>query len=251
MPVAPRQCPEMTVIGDSLAQGYRSFTARADVCAQGWPTGVAQAQGWEFATPDYPRPALFDLEAEVRRLDTLTVSVEQLRFEGFGDRFRRNLREGLRAGVESAARCFDNVALSGALVHDPFTGMAATSAADVAALTPDGAATQVPLARIGDLHIAIDGRFVLNPSFDPAFAGFTQLDWVRERRPELLVVEIGTGHPGPAAGDPSRGGAAPPLRARGAVVPDRPAAPGRRTASDSAGVYAVSGQGGRPDERSP
>src|SRR5437667_10237331 len=112
----PRPRPKLMVIGDSLAQGCRSLSVKADFCAQGWPARVAQAQGWEFVTPDFPREVLFDLEAEVRRLNTLTISVEQLRFEGFETRFRRNLGEWLQAGVESSSRCFDNLAVSGALI---------------------------------------------------------------------------------------------------------------------------------------
>ena len=45
-----------------------------------------------------------------------------------------------------------------------------------------------------DLHVAIDARFVLNPSQDPAFAGFSAIDWVRERKPEILIVQAGHNH---------------------------------------------------------
>jgi hypothetical protein len=182
------------VIGDSLAQGCRSLTVTADYCAAGWPAQLARSQGWPFVTPDFPRPVLFDLEAEVRRLDTLTLSVQQFRFSGFETRFRQNLGEWLVGAVESAQPCFDNLALSGALVNDVYTRSAQSSAAELAALTPNGATSALALSKIGDLHLAIDGAFVLNPSHDPAFAGFTPLDWVRARVPEVLVVQHGHNH---------------------------------------------------------
>jgi hypothetical protein len=64
-------------IGDSLAQGCRSLTVKESFCEQSWPARVAEAQKWEFVTPDFPRPVLFDLEEEIRRLDTLSISIER------------------------------------------------------------------------------------------------------------------------------------------------------------------------------
>ena len=43
-----------------------------------WAARVAEEQGWDFIPPDFPRPILFDLEQEVRRLDTLTLSVDEI-----------------------------------------------------------------------------------------------------------------------------------------------------------------------------
>ena len=196
MPPVPRPRPKLMVIGDSLAQGCRSLTVTREYCAQGWPARLAEAQGWEFVTPDFPRPVLFDLEAEVRRLDTATFALVDMRFEGFETRFRNNLREWLAgaAVVESAFPCFDNLAVSGALVHDLYTRSAASSAAEIAALTPGGAESQIPLPSVGDLHVAVDARFVLNPGRDPALDALTPLGWVRERKPEILVVQVGHNH---------------------------------------------------------
>src|SRR3712207_1435363 len=108
MPDVTRPNPELMVIGDSLAQGCRSMTVSKALCDQSWPARVAQEQGWEFITPDFPRPVLFDLEEEVRRLDTLTLSVEGFRFQGITDRIRANLDVWLTNSRESAFTCFDN-----------------------------------------------------------------------------------------------------------------------------------------------
>jgi hypothetical protein len=42
---------------------------------------------------------------------------------------------------------------------------------------------------IADLHVAINARFTLNPSQEPNFANFTQLEWVRAR-----VLNVGFAH---------------------------------------------------------
>jgi hypothetical protein len=194
MPDVPRPDPDLMIIGDSLAQGCRSMTVNRAYCEQSWAARLAQAQGWEFAAPDFPRPVLFDLEQEVRRLDTLTLSVQDFRFQGIAGRIRQNLAEWLTDDAESGHACFDNLGLSGALVYDLYTRSAATSAAEVARLTPDGAATALSLETLGDLHLAVNGRFTLNPSRQEAFSGFTPLDWVRARRPKRLLVQIGHNH---------------------------------------------------------
>src|SRR5262249_27157687 len=96
--------------------------------------------------------------------------------------------------VESRYPCFDNLGISGALIYDLYSCTAANSAAKIAELTPQGAATPLQLSTLGDLHRAINGRFVLNPSQNPAFDGFTPVDWVRARRPQRLLVQIGHNH---------------------------------------------------------
>jgi hypothetical protein len=194
MSAVPRPNPELMIIGDSLAQGCRSLTVNAAFCEQSWAARIAQEQGWDFITPDFPRPILFDLEEEVKRLDTLTLSVENFGFQGIAGRIRANLQAWLNNALESAFGCFDNLGLSGALIHDLYTRSAATSAAQIAALTPQGEATPLPLSSVGDLHLAINGRFTLNPSQDPAFNDFTPIEWVRVRRPQRLLVQIGHNH---------------------------------------------------------
>jgi hypothetical protein len=189
----PRPSPELMVIGDSLAQGCRSLTVNSAFCQQSWGARIAQAQGWELQAPDLPRPVLFDLEQEIRRLNVLGLSVENFQLQGIGRRVRANLDAWLANARESAFSCFDNLALTGALTHDLYTRSAATSAAEIAALLPQGSAA-IPLDSVGDLHLAINGRFTLNPSQDPAFNDLTPIDWVRARKPRRLLVQIGHNH---------------------------------------------------------
>lgn len=190
----PRPRPKLMVIGDSLAQGCRSLTVSRAFCAQSWPARLARSQGWEFVPPDHPRPVLFDLEDEVRRLTTLGFALAGARFEGIEPRFRRNLAEWLAGTAESSSPCFDNLAVAGALIGDLYARTAATSDAEIAALTGNNPNAQLSVKAVGELHVAINARFTLNPTRDPAFAGFTMLDWVRARKPETLVVQIGHNH---------------------------------------------------------
>lgn len=191
----PRPHPKLMVIGDSLAQGCRSLTVSRAFCSQSWPARLAAEQNWEFVSPDHPRPVLFDLEDEVRRLTTLGFALSGARFEGIETRFRRNIAEWLAGTAESSFPCFDNVAVSGALIGDLYARTAASSEAELFALTGGGNPNaQLSVKAVGELHVAVNARFTLNPTRDPAFAGFTMLDWVRERKPETLVVQIGHNH---------------------------------------------------------
>ena len=186
--------PEMMVIGDSLAQGCRSLTVRKDYCAQSWGARLAAAQGWRFATPDLPQPILFDLEDEIRRLgDLVLLSPTSVQFGGIIPRLMANLRGWLANRFSSAYTAFDNLGLSGAQPYDLYTRTAATSQAEITSILPHNGAQQILLHReqIGSLHLAINGRFTLNPSRDPRFADLTPLDWVRARMPKRLFVQIG------------------------------------------------------------
>jgi len=50
------------------------------------------------------------------------------------------------------------------------------------------------LSNVGDLHLAINSRFTLNPSQIPDFNAFTPLEWVRARLPKRLLVQVGHNH---------------------------------------------------------
>jgi hypothetical protein len=193
MPI-PRPRPKLMAIGDSLAQGCRSLSVTADYCSQSWPARIAQAQDFEFIVPDFPRPILYDLEFEVRHFDTATLDLNKLRFSGIVDRLVTNFRDWRANPSGANFPCFDNLALAGARVYDLYKRSASSSAQEVeeiAAASPLGLPS---LAKIGDLHIAINGRFTLNPGQIADFANFTSLDWVEARLPETLLVQIGHNH---------------------------------------------------------
>ena len=98
LPTLPQEYvrPELMIIGDSLAQGCRSLSVQVGFCQQSWAARIATAQGWNFRTPDFPRPILFDLEQEIRLLgDVVQLAPADIRFKGMIGRFLQNLRAWL------------------------------------------------------------------------------------------------------------------------------------------------------------
>jgi hypothetical protein len=196
MATIPRPHPKFMVIGDSLSQGCRSLSVKADYCAQSWGARIAAAQKWEFITPDFPREVLFDLEKEIRLLDTLSLSLDKLTFSDAVSRIRGNLRDWLDNPGGSQHLCFDNLGLAGATIFDLYTRNAANSAAYIQQATsgPGGPNAAIRLETLGDLQISLNARFTLNPAQIADFANFTPMDWVRLREPQILAVQIGHNH---------------------------------------------------------
>ena len=192
----PRPRPKFMVIGDSLAQGCRSLSVKADYCAQSWGTRIAASQNWQFITPDFPREVLYDLEKEIRLLDTLSLSLDKLTFSNVVSRIQANLRAWLDQPGGSQHLCFDNLGLTGAAIHDLYTRTSANSADYIRQATsgPGGPNAAIRLETLGDLHISLNARFTLNPTQSSDFADFTPLDWVKHREPKILAVQIGHNH---------------------------------------------------------
>ena len=187
--------PDIMVIGDSLAQGCRSLTVNQEFSSQCYGARIAQVGRVPFTTPDFARPILFDLEQEVRQVDFgLGVLDAGVVFEGFTQRFRSNLQDWLANRKESDAATFENIALAGCKVGDLMDRTAQTSSIQIAQLTPNGANSDILKLDLGDLHLAINGRFTLNPSQDPAYAGYSPMDWVRVREPKRLIIHVGHNH---------------------------------------------------------
>jgi hypothetical protein len=102
------------------------------------------------------------------------------------------LRAWLANHQESNFLCFDNLGLSGAQPDDLYTRTSDSSGAELTALCPDGTSTStINISEVGKLHLAINGRFVLNPSQNPDFANMTPIRWVEARLPKRLFVQIG------------------------------------------------------------
>jgi hypothetical protein len=191
MPI-PRLNPKLMAIGDSLPQGCRHLTVKASYCAQSWPARIAQTQGWDFAVPDHPRPVLFDLEAEIRRLDPVILSPALLSFAGLPGRIMENLKAWQQQPGGSKFECFDNLAAAGAKVHDLYSRTAASSNTEIDHVTTGG--TDNILSKVGDLHLPVNARFVLNPQQKLEYNAFSPLDWVEQRQPDTLLVHCGHNH---------------------------------------------------------
>lgn len=190
----PRPNPKLMAIGDSLPQGCRSLSVTAAYCSQSWPARVAQSQGWAFASPDHHSPVLFDLEREVRRLNPIILSPANLAFIGLPGRILENFNRWHKTPGGSQFEAFDNLAVAGFQVHQLYSCTSADSAGVVNNAAAGGPSEILNLATIGDLHLAINSRFVLNPQQKAQYENFSPLDWVELRKPETLLVHAGHNH---------------------------------------------------------
>lgn len=184
--------PKLMVLGDSLPQGCRSMTVRASLCAQSWPARIAAAQGWEFVPPDHPWEVLFDLEQEIRRLNPVLIAPSALSLIGLPDRILDNLKLWMSATPKSQHQSFDNLAIAGSEVHHMYSSSSRQLTEQIQAILGMDFAEQ--LDQFADLHLAINGRFVLNPQLHPDFSDYSPLGWVEKREPEMLIVHSGHNH---------------------------------------------------------
>ncbi|CAG8866451.1 hypothetical protein PS861_01468 [Pseudomonas fluorescens] len=185
--------PKLMAIGDSLPQGCRSLTVKAEYCAQSWPARIAAEQGWNFVSPDHPRPVLFDLEEELRRLDPVLLSPKTLALAaGLPARLKNNLNQWRTQAPQSRSQSFDNLAIAGSEVHDLYSCTASLYEIDISERS--GGNILEHLDNISDLHVAINGKYVLNPQNHPEFNDFSPLKWVEARQPEILLIQSGHNH---------------------------------------------------------
>jgi len=188
-------CPELMIIGDSLAQGCRSLTVDKSLCAQSWAARVAAKQSWSFVTPDFCRYVLFDLYDEIKRLGPFhDVAAIDARFDNAAARMIENIEEWLQDRVESEYVCFDNLGVAGARISDLYTTTSERSNAYIRQLFPHKHFQPFPMSEISNLHLAINSRFVLNPSRSKTYDKLTPIGWVLARKPQRLIVQIGHNH---------------------------------------------------------
>ncbi|MEQ9059874.1 MAG: hypothetical protein RLW61_10680 [Gammaproteobacteria bacterium] len=183
--------PELMVIGDSLAQGVRSLSMTAKNASQSYASIIARSQGWEFITPDFERPVIFDLEQELQRLGSGFVMV------GAIPRLRKNVNEWFRELTDGTARSdhevFDSIAIGG-LTNSEFEHYSAANQIDViknlAPLVRDAGISEFGKL-LSALHLAINTAFTYNPSAKAAWNSMTQLNWVEKRKPRRLIAHFG------------------------------------------------------------
>jgi len=132
------------------------------------------------------------LEKEIRRLDPVFLSPANLSFIGLPGRILENFKAWQQQPGGSKFECFDNLAVAGAQVHDLYSRTSATCAARIEEIAAGGA--DDVLGRIGDLHLPVNARFVLNPRQKAEFNDFSALDWIEQRQPETLVLHCGHNH---------------------------------------------------------
>ncbi len=193
--------PPVMAIGDSMYNGMRSATITREFAAKSVPALVARAIAPEYdhRAPGYPEVLLMDLEQTLRDVD-------------LGDLVSR-MRRRLAAAMANAKRwadnvhvvpeehaCWDNLSISGALLEDLTDRSFAYWDARMAELRPllDRVTSLEALSATGidimELHMALNGRFLLNPNRRPELNRLTPLDLVNAREPRRLLVNIGSNH---------------------------------------------------------
>ncbi|TVR49436.1 MAG: hypothetical protein EA425_12265 [Puniceicoccaceae bacterium] len=204
--------PPLMIIGDSLAQGCRSLSVTKAFCDQAYGA-IAARHGLEcdLKTPNFPRPVLFDLEVLTRGL-LVNGPLAALRgipanYRDWTRQFRTNY-QGKRS-PRAPARWFDNLAVAGFRLEDtlgepsipwlggkskkggPGIGTASLAQKVIDATPRLNLLKAEDRAALGDLHLAVNARYVLNPSNHSEYMEWTQLDWVKARQPRHLIVHLG------------------------------------------------------------
>lgn len=183
------QNPSLMAIGDSLYQGTRSLTTRRELCQYSVPAQVARALGVvDFMIPDPTQPFIVDMEDWLKDLDLTRISAW----------LGQNAAYWLGAPPSpSGVQYFDNVAVAGSEVWHLYAFSANDGQKQAAAVMATLGGVPLSLSSFGnvnvaDLYYGVNSRFTLNPSNEPAFENMTQLDWVAERQPVQLLVNIGS-----------------------------------------------------------
>lgn len=193
--------PPVMAIGDSIYNGMRSATITAEFAAKSVPAGVARviAPDYAFRAPRYPEPLLLDLEQTLREID-------------LGDLIGR-LRSRIQALVANAQRwgrgdhvvpldhaTWDNLSISGALVEDLIERDWGHWDALVRANLPKLKDVDTVAALLEaefdpiDLHMGLNGKFLLNPNDRDELKEMRPIDLVAARGPKHLLVNIGANH---------------------------------------------------------
>lgn len=193
--------PPVMAIGDSLYNGMRSATINGEFAERSIPAMVAGAlaPGDKFRWPRYPESLLINVEETLRRVHLLN--------------FMRALRQTLTFALSSAnryARCdyglrelvlaWDNLAISGAEIEHLTEWSYRDWNEEVLRIMPkpDHVDCIDDLGKLGSdlmqLHMGLNGRFLLNPGNERALDDLTPMDWVALRQPRVLLVSIGANH---------------------------------------------------------
>ncbi len=176
--------PELMSIGDSIFNGVRSLSIDDGLANTSPPAFLSRGLGLPMTQPDYPQPVLFDLEQEVR--DGIDLSRIRSRIIANGDRWLST------TGAWSEDRFFDNIAVAGYDYGDLHTATAGAARSRIDVLLEKvKQAPGLDFASIGNLYMAINTAFVLNPTGHPDLDDLTPLEQVASRQPKRLLINIG------------------------------------------------------------
>ena len=177
--------PELMAVGDSIYNGVRSLTIDAGMAKLSVPAQVARAFNWGFVAPDYPRNVLFDFERLMRQPD-LFLNLRQIIID--------NVHDWLADKDWSQHDAFDNLAIAQAQIKDLTSFTYRDHVGQITRLLDAVAGSaNLQIGPLMDLHMAVNGCFLLNPANDgaAAVAPLSPLEIVALRQPKRLLVNIG------------------------------------------------------------
>jgi hypothetical protein len=182
------------------------MTVTGDFCRQSYPMIAASFAGLSLTPPDHPRPVL--IQVEDLAADFIPEGLPLL-LGGLNDNLQQ-WKAGFAPGQTnspSGAAYFDNLAVAGFTLEDLIGSPTQADGVSPAFGTPlladkflatgaPGGGPPVPtldnLLGVGTLaHLAVNARFVLNPSNNPLYQNYSQLTWVQQRQPKNLIVNVG------------------------------------------------------------
>ena len=199
--------PPLITLGDSMMNGMRTVTVRRDLADRSVPAMVSRALAptYTHLAPAYPEPLLMDIEGLIveRNVAKVAADLSDLIAEAWRNASRWMAR--LATG-DAPHPTWDNLGLAGAQVHhlldltaadfanlaaDQTRLFAATTLGALTTMQPEGAGV---FDRIVDLHMGLNGQYLLNPQARPEMAGLTAVDIVERRRPRNLLINVGANH---------------------------------------------------------
>lgn len=186
--------PPLMAVGDSLYQGVRSLAIKTEVMRFSAPALVARALGLdedEFATPDPLLPLLVDMEKWLRLIPDMAKIDADL---------AANAAYWLVTPTTPSRRQhFDNIAVASMDISDLYAFDWEKMDQVVAKVPPGSIKSLGDLVKLadsgvalGDLVLALNARFTLNPMNDPRYRHVQPLALVAARKPKRLLVNIGS-----------------------------------------------------------
>ncbi|MEL6478598.1 MAG: hypothetical protein AAFR17_14810 [Pseudomonadota bacterium] len=191
------QSPAMMAIGDSLYNGMRSATINAGFAALAVPALAARVAFPDapFRAPRYPEVLLAEIEDRVRDMGlfTLLTGIGKLKAEVLANATRWLNGENV---IQAEHLTWDNLAISGAELPDLITRDMAHWDGIAESLKPLVDSGDIPaiFSRALDLHMSLNGRFLLNPNNRAELRHMRPIDLVALRKPKVLLVNIGANH---------------------------------------------------------
>lgn len=189
--------PAVMAIGDSLYNGMRSATVNAGFASQAVPALVARAAfpNQPFRVPKYPEVLLVEIEDRIRDMGlfNLLTGIDRLKAEVLANAMRWIEGQNVLAAEHVT---WDNLSIAGAELPDLIERDFAYWDGIVDELRPLVASGDIDriFPRALDLHMSLNGRFLLNPNHRRELANMRPIDLVNLRKPKVLLVNIGANH---------------------------------------------------------